>query len=279
MDDRVRVFGEIISDQTRLSIVETLGNEGPLRWIEIMNSLESQYGKINPNKLRFHLNFMLKREAILKETEHEGSRGVKYFRISDWMKELLERISGKEVLSTEKIQKRTVETKVKEQHVNAPRETMNEVKKSFEIGPPSEEGLWELKIDPEFSRIFDSNILDTIEPERDEALEEAIRISGYVEPILIWNGTIIDGHRRYKICKDNNIPFRTREVNFEDRMEAKIFILTHQVAERNLASTTIFELKEKLKGIRNHKKIDSDSIVPHDLMMNMQKELAKERKK
>lgn len=254
MDDRVRVFGEIISDQTRLSIVEMLCNEGPLRWIEIMDSLESQYGKINPNKLRFHLNFMLKREAILKETEHEGFKDVKYFRISDWMKELLERVSGKEVLSTEKIQERTVETRVKEQHVNAPRETINEFKKSFEIGPPSEEALWELKIDPEFSKMLDSDIFDSVDPvERDELLKEAIRISGYVEPILVWNDTIIDGHRRYKICKDNNIPFRTREVNFEDRMEAKIFILTLQVAERNLASITIAELEEKLKEIKSQR--------------------------
>ena len=226
-----------------------------------MNNLESRYGKTNPNRLRFHLNFMLKREAILKETEHEGSQDVKYFKISDWVKELLERVSGKEVLSIEKIQKRTVLPEAKEQHVESERETINEVKKSSRIGPPSEEALWELKIDPEFSKMLDSDIFDSVDPERDELLKEAIRISGYVEPILVWNDTIIDGHRRYKICKDNNIPFRTREVNFEDRMEAKIFILTLQAAERNLASITMFELKEKLKGIRNHRKIDSDPRV------------------
>ena len=257
MDDRVRVFGEIISDQTRLSIVEMLC-DGPLRWMEIMDNLESQFGKVNPNRLRFHLNFLIQREAI----EREEVKDVKYFRISDWMKELLERVSGKEVRSTENIQERSVETRVKEQHVSAPIETMNEVKKSSRIGPPSEEALWELKIDPEFSKMLDSDIFDSVDPvERDELLKEAIRISGYVEPILVWNDTIIDGHRRYKICKDKNIPFRTREVNFEDRMEAKIFILTLQVAERNLASITMFELKEKLKGIKNHRKIDSDSRV------------------
>ena len=254
MDYRVRVFGEVISDQTRLSIIEMLYNKGPLRWIEIVGNLESRYGRVNPNRLRFHLNFMLKREAILKKVEREGSKDIKYFEISEWAKEFLERLSD-EASVPEKFQERTVLPEFpREQHVE--KETMNEVKKSFEIGPPSEEGLWELKIDSEFSKL-----VDPVEPEQDEALKEAIHISGYVEPILIWNGTIIDGHRRYKMCKDNNIPFRTREVNFEDRYEAKIFILTHQVAERNLGSIDISELKEKLKELKNHRKIDSGPIV------------------
>ena len=255
MDYRVRIFGEVISDQTRLSIVEMLC-DGPLRWMEIMDNLESQYGRTNPNRLRFHLNFMLKREAILKKVEREGSKDIKYFEISEWAKEFLERLSD-EASVPEKFQESTVLPEfLREQHIE--KETMNKAKKNFEIGPPSEEGLWELKIDPEFSKLLDSTvILEPITPEQDEALKEAIRISGYVDPILIWNGTIIDGHRRYKICKDNNIPFRTREVNFEDRAEAKIFIITNQVGERNLSSIRVFELGENAKELKNHKKIDS----------------------
>ena len=248
MDDRVRVFGEIISDQTRLSIVEMLYNEGPLRWMEIMDNLESQFGKVNPNKLRFHLNFMLKREAILKETEHEGSRDVKYFRISDWMKELLERVSGKDVLSTEKIQEITMLSR--EQYVEAEKETTNEVKKSSELSnPPS---IKTLIIDPEFEAL-----IYTIESEERNDLFVDILERGCLVPIVTWNNTIIDGHNRYKICRDNNIPFKMEEMQFEDRDAAKIWIITNQIARRNLSTYRRFELvkeRERIKKLRENGK-------------------------
>lgn len=246
MDDRVRVFGEVISDKTRLSILELLHKAGPLRWSEVMNHIESIYGRINPNRLRFHLNFMLEREAISRDMELEGSRNVKRLRISDWAMEFLNKLEESSPISPINHQERRA---VLEERFSK-RMPMDGVKpeKKLEIDPPGEEGLWDLKIDPEFS-----SLLDPVEPEADKALGEAIRISKYVEPILIWNGTIIDGHRRYKICKNKNIPFRTREIHFEDRSEAKIFMLTFQVAERNLPYYESAELEKKIEGIKSHK--------------------------
>ena len=248
MDDRVRVFGEIISDQTRLSIVEMLYNGGPLRWIEIMDNLESQYGRINPNRLRFHLNFMLKREAVLKDVEREGSRDVKYFKVSDWVKEFSGRLSGKEALF-EKFQKRTVLPEAKEQHVASERETINEVEKSSRIGPPSEEALRELKIDPEFSEL-----LDPLDIEEWNELMVGLKAHGCVYPIIVWNGTVIEGHNRYSICRDNDIPFQVKEIQFEDKKEAEIWILTNQIAKRNVASFRRYELiLERDKRIKSRK--------------------------
>ena len=48
-------------------------------------------------------------------------------------------------------------------------------------------------------------------------LEENILADGCREPIVTWNGIIIDGHNRYEICKRHNIPFTTVEMEFDSR--------------------------------------------------------------
>ena len=39
-------------------------------------------------------------------------------------------------------------------------------------------------------------------------LEENLLSDGCRNPIVIWNGVIIDGHNRYDICRKHGIPFR-----------------------------------------------------------------------
>ena len=67
-------------------------------------------------------------------------------------------------------------------------------------------------------------------------LEESILTEGYHawEPIVTWNGTIIDGHNRYHICDEHGIKFTTKEIKFDSRDAAKIWIIKHQFRRRNL---------------------------------------------
>jgi len=44
--------------------------------------------------------------------------------------------------------------------------------------------------------------------ERDQ-LENNIIAEGCREPIILWQGIIIDGHNRYEICTRNKIKFKT----------------------------------------------------------------------
>lgn len=50
----------------------------------------------------------------------------------------------------------------------------------------------------------------------------------------MWNGFIVDGHHRYKICTKHNLPFKTEEGKFEDEDDALIFIINNQMKKRNL---------------------------------------------
>ena len=65
-------------------------------------------------------------------------------------------------------------------------------------------------------------------------LTEDIRQHGVVTPILVYKGKIIDGHNRYRICKEYNIPFETKEMNFSSDSEAIAWIIKEQVGKRNL---------------------------------------------
>ena len=89
----------------------------------------------------------------------------------------------------------------------------------------------ELKINPE----FESKIppLDTDEL---KLLEENILSEGVViNPIITWNGVIVDGHNRYRIIQRHpEIKFTVHEKQFEHQFEALAWICKNQLGRRNL---------------------------------------------
>ena len=93
--------------------------------------------------------------------------------------------------------------------------------------------MTELVIDKEFAEIF-----PPLSERKFELLEESILSEGCREDLVIWNGIIIDGHNRYKICQKHNIPFKCREISFPDREHAKLWKIKEQIARRNL---TVFQ--------------------------------------
>ena len=87
----------------------------------------------------------------------------------------------------------------------------------------------ELKVDPEFR--------DAIQPlshEERAQLEANVKSHGCRDPLVIWDGFIVDGHHRYEICQRHNIPFQTISMDFPDRAAAKVWMLHNQLGRRNL---------------------------------------------
>lgn len=87
----------------------------------------------------------------------------------------------------------------------------------------------ELKIDEEFSQI-----LPPLKDYEFKLLEENILCDGIRNPLTVWNGIIVDGHARYQIAKRHNLPFKIREVTFNDRNDAIIWIVDNQFGRRDL---------------------------------------------
>ncbi len=86
-----------------------------------------------------------------------------------------------------------------------------------------EKKLYKLKIDPKLERFYPplpTEILDD--------LTNSIIKDGCIDPIVVWNGTILDGHNRYHICWENNIPFEYVEKEFADRDEAMLWTFQKQ---------------------------------------------------
>ncbi len=88
-----------------------------------------------------------------------------------------------------------------------------------------------LQIDPE----FESKIPPLTEDEYRQ-LEENIISEGIVlMPLIVWNGTIVDGHNRYKIVQEHpEIIFTVHEKDFDNRYEALVLICNNQLGRRNL---------------------------------------------
>lgn len=69
-------------------------------------------------------------------------------------------------------------------------------------------------------------------------LEANILADGCRDPIVTWNGYIIDGHNRYNICTQHQIPFQIRKMRF-DSVEAVIaWICANQLGRRNITEET-----------------------------------------
>ena len=86
-------------------------------------------------------------------------------------------------------------------------------------------------IDPEFA-----NKIPPLREEELEQLEENILADGVViNPLIVWDGVIVDGHNRYRILqKHPEIQFTTYEKKFADRYAAIAMICKNQLGRRNL---------------------------------------------
>lgn len=85
---------------------------------------------------------------------------------------------------------------------------------------------------------IDSEFKTLIPPLTDDEykrLEQSILDEGLREPIITWNGTIIDGHNRYSICTKHGLQCPYTEREFESRDAAKIWIIENQFGRRNLS--------------------------------------------
>lgn len=89
----------------------------------------------------------------------------------------------------------------------------------------------ELKIVKEFQEKIPPLTADEF-----KLLEENILNDGEVyEPIIAWNGTIIDGHNRWKIITANPwLTYKVKEMNFSDKWEAFDWMYKKQLGRRNL---------------------------------------------
>ena len=92
--------------------------------------------------------------------------------------------------------------------------------------------LGQLKIDPEFQ-----SKIPPLQFEEEQQLEQNIIAEGrLLNPIITWNGYILDGHTRYRILKKHCfIKFEVEEIQLANKYEALAWICKNQLGRRNLS--------------------------------------------
>lgn len=111
----------------------------------------------------------------------------------------------------------------------------------------------ELKIDPEFQ----GKIPPLTAEEFDQLKENILEAGEVYEPIVIWNGVIVDGHNRWKIIQENpGLIWKTKEMDFPDKWAAFDWMYKNQLGRRNLTeqqrSYMIGKMKEARKKSRGY---------------------------
>ena len=127
-----------------------------------------------------------------------------------------------------------------------------------------------IKVDKEFESLIPPLSDDEFKQLEENCVKEGIR-----DALVVWkvpNGDqiLIDGHNRWKIsAKHGGIPFQVKEMTFDLREDAVLWIIDNQLGKRNLQlyDKGVLELKkkdilsEKAKSIsrQNLKQFSSDS--------------------
>lgn len=71
-------------------------------------------------------------------------------------------------------------------------------------------------------------------------LEEDIVDNGCREPIVVWEGIIVDGNKRYEICLRWDVPFEIKEINLKSRDD-----VIHYICKSELRKDDVSEERRK----------------------------------
>ena len=107
-----------------------------------------------------------------------------------------------------------------------------------------------ITLDPKPQLRIDPEIRDSIRPQTEaefKQLESNILADGEVrEPLVVWNGVIVDGHHRWKIIQAHpELPFTVKEMAFADKYAAIIWMCKKQLGQRNCTAEEISYLRGK----------------------------------
>lgn len=101
--------------------------------------------------------------------------------------------------------------------------------------------VWQ--IDPEFKRLSVPLL-----PEEERRLENSLIREGCKEPISVWHGCILDGHKRYEICSYEEMEYETVEMDFATKNEALLWVCKKHLATVKPSSTAYRYLLGKRYG-------------------------------
>jgi N6-adenosine-specific RNA methylase IME4 len=97
------------------------------------------------------------------------------------------------------------------------------------------------------------SLIPPLSKEEYKQLERNILEEGIREPLITWNGILVDGHNRYRIAQEHDINYETLEKEFDNINDVKIWIVNNQLGRRNLQDFVKGELYDELDRLNKIK--------------------------
>lgn len=108
-----------------------------------------------------------------------------------------------------------------------------------------------IRVDPEFE-----SKIPPLSDDEFRQLEENILEAGEVyDPIVTWNGVIVDGHNRWRVIQQHpEIKYSVREMDFADKWQAFDWMYRNQLGRRNLPDAQRAYMWGKMQEARKNSK-------------------------
>jgi DNA modification methylase len=103
------------------------------------------------------------------------------------------------------------------------------------------------------------SLIPPLSNEEFKQLERNILEEGIREPLITWNGILIDGHNRYRIVQEHDINYETLEKEFENINRVKEWMINNQFGRRNLSNYQRSVLALQLEDVFREKAKESKS--------------------
>lgn len=115
--------------------------------------------------------------------------------------------------------------------------------------------------------IIDDELKSYMRPLREEEyekLKESVLAEGIRDPLVTWQGILLDGYHRYKLAQEHNLEYKTVEVDLPDKEAAKEWIITNQLGRRNLTPQEASYYRGKLYESRKRQGARTDLTSPQN---------------
>lgn len=92
-------------------------------------------------------------------------------------------------------------------------------------------------------------LIPALTGEEYKQLEANILSEGIRDPLVVWNGYLVDGHNRYTIATQHGLEYKTVSKEFKDGNAVKIWMIDNQNGRRNLTDGWKYKLQQIKKEI------------------------------
>jgi hypothetical protein len=78
--------------------------------------------------------------------------------------------------------------------------------------------------------------IDPLTPDEHAALERSILAEGCRDALVLWGDVLVDGHNRYGICTQHNIPFNTvQNTRFQSLADVHLWMIDQHLGRRSVS--------------------------------------------